>query len=173
MKRIASALAVAVILGAAVDPVAATGAPAATQVAVPAPPGEQSGVPDAAQPAVAVVDRFAAALSAGDLKTVGELLDAEVLILETGGAENNRDEYLGHHAKSDAAFLKGSHTEIKRRTARVVGDLTWVGTESELHAIDEGKPLALLSTETMILKKTGADWRIVHIHWSSRPKTAK
>lgn len=37
----------------------------------------------------------------------------------------------------------------------------------------DGEPLTLLSTETMALGKTGADWRIVHIHWSSRPKKAK
>ena len=36
-----------------------------------------------------------------------------------------------------------------------------------------GKALSLLSTESMVLRKTGADWRIVHIHWSSRPKKAK
>lgn len=30
--------------------------------------------------------------------------------------------------------------------------------------------MTLLSTETMVLERNGADWRIVHIHWSSRPK---
>ncbi len=33
------------------------------------------------------------------------------------------------------------------------------------------KPTTLLNTETVVLKDTGADWRIVHIHWSSRPKS--
>ncbi|MDQ3056722.1 MAG: nuclear transport factor 2 family protein, partial [Pseudomonadota bacterium] len=95
------------------------------------------------------------------------------LILETGGAERSRDEYMGHHAISDAQFLKGTHSQVKQRRARISGDLAWVGTESELHASKDGKPLTLLSTETMVLKKTDADWRIVHIHWSSRPKKAK
>jgi ketosteroid isomerase-like protein len=57
-----------------------------------------------------------------------------------------------------------------RRRARVSGDLSWVATESELHATDDGKPMTLLSTETMVLRKTDGGWRIVHIHWSSRPK---
>ncbi len=126
-----------------------------------------------AQPAVAVVERFGKALAAGDLNTVESLLDPAVLILETGGAERSRAEYMGHHAISDAKFLKGAHSEVKRRTARAEGRLAWVGTESELHASKDGKPLTLLSTESMVLRKTGADWRIVHIHWSSRPKKAK
>lgn len=130
----------------------------------------QSDVPAAAQAAVAVVDRFGNALTQGDLKTAGSLLDADVLILETGGAERSRDEYMGHHAIADSQFLKGTHTQLKQRRARIHGDLAWVGSESELHASKDGKPLTLLSTETMILKLTGTDWRIVHIHWSSRPK---
>ena len=69
--------------------------------------------------------------------------------------------------------VKGSHHQLKRRIARSAGDLAWIGSESELHASKDGKPVTLLSTETMVLRKTGADWRIVHIHWSSRPKKAK
>lgn len=127
-------------------------------------------VPAEAGAAVAVVDRFAAALAAGDLATVETLLDPDVLILETGGAERSREEYLGHHAKSDAQFLKGSHSQVTRRRARVEGDLVWIGSESELHASKDGKPLTLLSTETMLVRNTRDGWKIVHIHWSSRPK---
>ena len=32
------------------------------------------------------------------------------------------------------------------------------------------KPVDLVSTETMILEKTAAGWRVKHIHWSSRKK---
>ncbi|MHB8911646.1 MAG: YybH family protein [Lysobacter sp.] len=151
-----------------------TPAPAAhSQQPEPTAAAPQLDVPAAAQPAVAVVERFGKSLAAGDFKTVATLLDADVLILETGGAERSREQYLGHHAIGDAKFLKGAHSELKRRRARIAGDLAWVGTESELHASKDGKPLSLLSTETMVLKKTGADWRIVHIHWSSRPKKTK
>jgi uncharacterized protein (TIGR02246 family) len=125
---------------------------------------------EAAKPAVAVVDQFSSALKAADFETVSKLLAEDVLILESGGAERSREEYLGHHALADAMFLKSAHVQVKQRTARVDGSLAWVGTESELHAMPEGKALTLLSTETMILKKTSAGWRIVHIHWSSRPK---
>lgn len=127
-------------------------------------------VSDSAKPAVAVVDAFSAALKAKDMARVGQLLADDVLVLESGGAERSREEYLGHHAISDAAFLAGAHSQLKHRTARVDGDIAWVGSESELHAEKDGKPLTLLSTETMVLKRTGSDWRITHIHWSSRPK---
>src|SRR3546814_2265092 len=76
-----------------------------------------------------------------------------VLILESGGAERSREEYLGHHAISDAKFLKDAHRQLMRRRARTAGDLAWIGSESELHTEKDGKPLVLLSTETMVLKQ--------------------
>ena len=127
-------------------------------------------VPADTEAAVAVVDGFSKALASVDFKTVESALDPAVIILESGGAERSREEYLGHHAIADAAFLGGAHVALQRRTARVDGDTAWVASESELHATENGKPMTLLSTETMVLHKTADGWRIVHIHWSSRPK---
>ena len=175
MKAIATSLVCIIALGGAMTATAQTKpAPAAhAHHPEPTPTAPQLDVPEAARPAVAVVERFGKAIAAGDLTTVATLLDADVLILETGGAERSREQYLGHHAISDAKFLKGTHSQLKHRRARITGDLAWVGSESELHASKDGKPLTLLSTETMVLQKTGADWQIVHIHWSSRPKKTK
>lgn len=127
-------------------------------------------VPEDAAPAVAIADQFGTALAAGDFETVEMLLAQDVLILESGGAERSREEYLAHHAISDAKFLKDAHHQLLRRRAQMAGDLAWIGSESELHTTKDGKPLTLLSTETMVLRNTPDGWRIAHIHWSSRPK---
>lgn len=127
-------------------------------------------VPAEAEAAVAVVDAFGEALAAADFEQVEAMLDPAVVILESGGAERSRDEYLSHHARSDAKFLAGTHSALSRRRARVDGDTAWVASESELHANKDGKPMTLLSTETMVLNNTPSGWKIVHIHWSSRPK---
>jgi ketosteroid isomerase-like protein len=128
----------------------------------------QLDVPEAAQAAAATVDRFFEALSAGDIDRAGAELDPDVIILESGGAEYSAAEYLGGHARQDAEFLKGAQYEPGRRTARCSGDLAWVASESELHVQDDGKPVTLVSTETMVLRSTETGWKIVHIHWSSR-----
>jgi ketosteroid isomerase-like protein len=127
-------------------------------------------VPAAAKDAVATVDRFTNALSGGDLNKAGAELDPNVLILESGGAERSAAEYLGGHAKGDAAFLKSAHQQLLRRSAHVSGDFAWVASESELHTQKDGKPVTVLSTETMLLQRRAAVWKIVHIHWSSRKK---
>ncbi len=130
----------------------------------------QLDVPEAAKAAAATVDRFFAALTAGNLEEAGALLDPQVIVLESGGAEHSAAEYLGGHAKGDAEFLKDAHHALLRRTARVAGGFAWVASESELHVQKDGKPTTLASTETMVLRSTATGWKIVHIHWSSRVK---
>ena len=76
---------------------------------------------------------------------------------------------MGHHAIADALFLGNAHVALQRRTARRDGDTAWVASESEIEASEDGKPMTLRSTETMILHKSDDRWHIVHIHWSSRP----
>jgi ketosteroid isomerase-like protein len=127
-------------------------------------------VPDSAEAAAAVVDRFFAALSSGDLAQAGAQLDPAVIILESGGAEHSAAEYLGGHAKGDAQFLKGAHHVLNRRSARATGDVAWVASESELHVEKDGKPSTIASAETMVLRSGQEGWKIVHIHWSSRVK---
>lgn len=117
----------------------------------------------------ATVDAFFAALKAGDFAKAESLLDSNVRIFEAGGAERSAQEYASHHMKGDAAFLKAATQEVSQRTGDAVGDLAWVASEQRITGESKGKPVDILSTETMVLRKSPEGWRIVHIHWSSRP----
>ena len=118
--------------------------------------------------AAAVVDEFQKLLAQGRTREASALLDANVLIFEGGGVERSRAEYASHHLKSDAAFLKNATVAVRSRTGNVIGDLAWIATESQLKT-DGAKPLDLMTTETMVLKRTPQGWRVTHIHWSSKP----
>lgn len=117
--------------------------------------------------AVAAVERFSDALGAGDLSKASAELDPDVIILESGGAERSRDEYLSGHAKDDADFLKTAMQTLKRRSAQASADLAWVASESAIHTMKGEEMLMLEATETMVLRKSSEGWKIVHIHWSS------
>lgn len=127
-------------------------------------------VAPAAIDAVKVVDSFSTAIQSVKLDVAKNLLDPKVLILESGGSERSRDEYMGGHAIADANFLQNAHIQQRYRQAQAEGNFAWVATESEIQATEQGKKILLLSTETMLLKKTLQGWKIVHIHWSSRNK---
>lgn len=130
----------------------------------------QTDVPAEARAAVAVVDRFFASLSAGDIDGAAAELDPGLIVLESGGAERSAAEYLSHHAGSDAQFLKTAQQRPGRRVARANGDLAWVASDNDLVIQQEGKPLTIASAETMVLRRAGDGWKIVHIHWSSRAR---
>jgi ketosteroid isomerase-like protein len=130
----------------------------------------QADVPESARAAVATVDRFFAALSAGEIDKAAAELDPQVIILESGGAERSAAEYLGGHAKSDAEFLKKAEHKPGHRTARASGDLAWVASDNDMVIQQDGRPVTIASAETMVLRRTGSGWKIVHIHWSSRAR---
>jgi ketosteroid isomerase-like protein len=115
-----------------------------------------------------VVDDFNAAIVAQDRATVERSLDPAVQIFEAGYVERSRDEYLGHHFLEDAKFAKGLKTRILKRGETQSGDVAVVWTETATEGSYEGKPVKLLGTETMVLKQVDGQWRIVHLHWSSR-----
>ncbi len=121
---------------------------------------------DSVTPA-AVVDAFGAALKAGDAAALEKLLAPDVFIAESGGAERSFSEYAGHHMPADMAFSKAVATTMKDRRVFEGGSLATVVTEAVSKGTYREKPVHSRLMETMTLQKTGDDWRIVHIHWSS------
>lgn len=118
--------------------------------------------------AARVVERFHAALAAGDRAQALELLDPAVVIYEQGGAELSRDEYASHHLGDDLAFAGAVARTVVDRRQDVAGDLAWVITRSEAKGRFRERDVATRNTETMVLRRTAGAWRIVHVHWSGR-----
>ena len=124
-------------------------------------------IPESADEAVAVVDAFQAALRAGDIDRAAGYLDPHVVILESGAAEQSRDEYLAVHAPADAQFMKTVKATTGWSKARVDGNLAWVVSLSEFKIEKKGQIAFIDSAETMVLRRDAGGWKIVHIHWSS------
>lgn len=117
---------------------------------------------------VEVVEDFQAALVAGDIDRAASHLDPAVVILESGGAERSREEYLAGHAKADSEFLGAATILPGPRTARVEGDFAWVASEARFEYGNEGGRKSVAGAESMVLRREASGWKIVHVHWSSR-----
>ena len=122
--------------------------------------------PSAHAPA-AVVDSFHAALRRGDTKAALGFLAGNALIFESGGVERGKAEYASHHLAADAAFSQAVPSTITRRAGEAAGNVAWIATEGRTIGTYKGKALDRRTVETMVLRRTGAGWKIVHIHWSS------
>ena len=129
--------------------------------------GHQSVLPVSAHGAAATVDAFHAALARGDARSAGALLANDAVIFEEGGSERSKAEYLANHLPADAAFSKVVASSTKRRTGGANGAIAWVASEGRMSGNYKGKAVDRVTTETMLLRRTGRNWRIVHIHWSS------
>lgn len=116
----------------------------------------------------AVVEAFGKALAAGDGAAAQALLAPDVLVYEFGGQEASVAEYAGGHLAADMEFLKGATVSVLDRRQTVDGALAVVTTRTRTQGTYKDKPFDQLGTETMVLRRDGATWRIAHIHWSSR-----
>lgn len=115
----------------------------------------------------AVVERYHAALAAGDTTTAMSLLAEDAIILESGGMES-REEYRSHHLPSDMAFAAAVPRTRGTLHVRVAGNSAWVASTSVTEGTFRDRDINAQGAELMVLSRTDAGWLIEAIHWSSR-----
>lgn len=124
-------------------------------------------VAPSARPAATVVDAFHAALRRGDTRAALSHLAENALIYEAGGVERGRQEYASHHLGADSAFAQAVPGTVTRRVGEAVGNVAWIATEGRTTGTYKDKAVDRVTAETMVLRRVGRGWKIVHIHWSS------
>ncbi len=121
-----------------------------------------------AEEANAVVDRFSAAYTSNDPEAVVSLYAPDAILLGTVSPVIS----IGTEAiRKYFSMIKGSGNKnaIQERHTIVLGDNAVVVTGFyEFTRMQEGKPVPAPSRFTMVIAKTGGEWRIVHHHSSPR-----
>ncbi len=130
--------------------------------------GQAEATENADHPAVVAATQLGDAISAGDVDALRTLISPDVLIFESGGVESSLAEYEGHHMPADIAFMKNMSSEVISRRVIEAGDSAIVLTQSRISGVYKEKEVDLSSTETLVLEETDGQWKVVHIHWSSR-----
>ena len=113
-----------------------------------------------------VVERFHAALAAGDSGAAAALLDTGAVILESGDLET-RAEYLAHHLPADIEFARAVRGVRQLRRAEERDGTAWVVSTSRSTGQFEGRAVDGDGAELVVLARSANGWRIVAIHWSS------
>jgi ketosteroid isomerase-like protein len=114
------------------------------------------------------VEAFHTALQKGDREGALSVLSEKVQIFESGWVERSRAEYAAHHLDSDIEFSKAVKSETNDITVLVDGAIAYVTSEGTMKGVFEGAPVNSVNLETAVLQRVGDNWKIVHIHWSSR-----
>lgn len=118
-----------------------------------------------------VVDGFSAALRTGDEAALRLLLAPDVVIAESGGVERSFAEYAGHHMPADMAFSAAVEFTVEDRNVIADGDTATIISRSRAEGQFQNRAVHSRMMETMVLRRSNGQWRIVHIHWSSAPIT--
>jgi ketosteroid isomerase-like protein len=146
--------------------VAITTAPAEAQVSPQASASSRQLAPEL-RDAASVVGAFHRALQSGDKAAALESLAPDALVYEGGRIERDKAEYASHHLSADAAFAAATKRIVMRQSGAAIGDMAWIASEAKTSGTYRDRAINSLSTETMVLRRTGDTWQIVHIHWSS------
>lgn len=116
-----------------------------------------------------VVVKFHAMLAAGDSTAALAMLEDDVTILESGGAET-RAEYRSHHLQSDIRYEQAVKIDRGPVRVRIHGDVAWASSTSTAQGEMSGRAVNSSGAELMVLVRTPAGWKISAIHWSSRTR---
>lgn len=127
-----------------------------------------SSAASAATPAE-TVDAFHRALREGDGANALAYLDKNVSIFEQGFAESSRDDWARSQLKDAAEFARQTTRRILRRESGMDSNSAWVLSMTLTEGQFGDRKLALVGSETMLLRREGEGWLISHIHWSAHP----
>lgn len=119
---------------------------------------------------IAVVERFHAALRAGDSITAVAQLAPDVVVLESGDVET-RAAYLAHHLPADIEFAKAVTAQRDPARVQIRGDVAWTMSTGKTRGTFRGREVNSIGAELMVLTRTTDGWKISAIHWSSHRAT--
>lgn len=110
--------------------------------------------------------RYDKSVEGGDVETVKGLLAPEVLLFEHSVRNDGLADVFENHLKPE--ILEAKNWRLDYSDARITpgAELTLVTRQYRIHGSVEGKAVDSAGNETLVWKKGGNGWKIVHIHYS-------
>jgi len=114
------------------------------------------------------VDAFHAALRKNDTAGALSLLDRGLVVYEFGGIDPTVEAYALNHLPFDMDAAAATQWKLETRRLGGEGSERWVlSTYRVTGKQSDGKPIDQTTLETVILRRSGEQFRIVHFHWST------
>jgi ketosteroid isomerase-like protein len=114
------------------------------------------------------VDAFHAALRSKDTAGALSLLDRGLVVFEFGTADPTAEAYAFRHLPFDMDVAVATRWKLETRKAGGEGSERWVlSTYRVSGKTADGSPIDLTMLETVLLRRSGEQFRIVHFHWST------
>ena len=114
------------------------------------------------------VDAFHAALRNKDTAGALSLLDRGLVVYEFGVVDPTVEAYGLRHLPFDMDVAVATQWKLESRRSGGEGGERWVlSTYRVTGKQSDGTPIDQTTLETVILRRSGEQFRIVHFHWST------
>jgi ketosteroid isomerase-like protein len=114
------------------------------------------------------VDAFHAALRAKNTAGALSLLDRGLVVFEFGTVDPTVEAYAFQHLPFDMDVAAATEWKLETRRVGGEGNERWVLSTYRVTGTQrDGTPIDLTTLETVILRRAGDLFRIVHFHWST------
>ena len=114
----------------------------------------------------AAVERYNAALVAGNLPALKALLAPDIILYEHSVRNIGLADVWENHLRPEVEGFKKTKATFTDVRVWVDGDVALVTRQYSIQATMNGKPIDARGNETMGWRRTGNDWQVVHIHYS-------
>jgi ketosteroid isomerase-like protein len=112
------------------------------------------------------VDAFHDALRGADAAMALSLLGPDATVFELGRTDASRRDYAALHLSNDMKLAAGGRRELLSRKRGELGAGHWVMSTYRWTGQGEAAKPATTLAETVVLRRDGGQWKIVHVHWS-------
>ena len=114
------------------------------------------------------VDAFHKALRNNDTGGALSLLDRGLVVYEFGGVDPTVEAYALRHLPFDMDVAVATQMKLESRRSGGEGNERWLlSTYRVTGKQSDGTPIDQTMLETVILRRSGEQFRIVHFHWST------
>lgn len=114
------------------------------------------------------VDAFHAALRNKDTAAALSLLDRGLVVYEFGVVDPTIEAYAFRHLPFDMDLAVATQWKLESRRVGGEGGERWVlSTYRVTGRQSDGAPIDQVTLETVILRRSGEQFRIAHFHWST------
>ena len=90
---------------------------------------------------------------------------------ESGGQNQGLTDLIEHHVEPEADAFEGFELNFTNVRTYVEGDFAWAIADTEIKATvrKDGRVIDNKGHQTLLFRKVGGEWKVVHTHSSSRP----
>ncbi|MGE9010719.1 SgcJ/EcaC family oxidoreductase [Leptospira interrogans] len=127
---------------------------------------------DSKTDALQIIDRWAKAFSASDVDAIVKLYAPDALFMGTGSkVVVTKPEGIRTYFENALLNNRPRGATLNSHESMVLSDNAVLVTGLDtVTGVRDGNPTSASGRVTFVVAKRGADWQIVHFHWSAMPQ---